>query len=189
MSRTRSSLLERIRNLEDGPSWEEFDRLYRPLLLRYALDRGLHRDEADEIAQQCMAAIAGGIQGFQRRVSLRGWLRGMVDHKVDDQLRRRRHEAPARTADFQTEQAREDNPAQLWERQWNRTHLLYCLNLVRDEISPLTYEAFERYVIREQPVGEITERLGMTANQVYVAKHRVIERLKKRWTELAEGLI
>ncbi len=189
MSRTRSSLLGRIKNLEDGPSWEEFDRLYRPMLLRYALARGLRGDEADEIAQQCMAAIAGGIQEFQRRVGFRAWLRGMVDHKVADRLRKRHREHPARTADFEREQTREDNPALLWERQWNRTHLLYCLNQIRSEISPVTYEAFELYVIRELPVPEIADRLDMTPNQIYVAKYRVMERLKKRFAALAEGLL
>ena len=189
MSQTRTSLLSRIKDLQDGPSWEEFDRLYRPMLLRYAYDRGLRREEADEIAQQCMAAIADGIQSFHRRVSFRAWLRGMVDHKVTDQLRKRCHEQPARTADFHREQEREDSPALLWERQWNRTHLLYCLTQIRTELAPITYEAFELYVIRELPVEEITERLGMTRNQIYVAKHRVIQRLKRRWAELEEGLL
>lgn len=189
MSRTRSSLLSRIKSLDDGPSWEEFDRLYRPLLIRYAVDRGLGPEEAEEIAQQCMAAISGGIQNFQRRVSFRGWLRGMIDHKVSDQLKKRHRECPARTGDFEREQTREESPALLWEREWNKTHLLYCLHQMRDEISPVTLEAFELYVIGELPVAEIADRLGMTPNQVYVAKHRVISRLKKRWADLADGLV
>jgi RNA polymerase sigma-70 factor (ECF subfamily) len=159
------------------------------LLIRYGVERGLSAEEAEEIAQQCMAAVSGGIQNFQRRVSFRGWLRGMIDHKVSDQLKKKRREAVARTADFQREQTREENPALLWERHWNETHLLYCLSQLRDEVSPLTLEAFELYVIHDQPVKEIAERLGMTPNQVYVAKHRVISRLKKRWADLADGLV
>ncbi len=159
------------------------------MLIRYAAERGLSGDEAEEIAQQCMAAIAGGIRGFQRKVSFRGWLRGLIEHKVSDQLKKHRRELPARTADFDREQTREASPALLWERQWNRTHLLYCLNQLRDEVSPMTLEAFELYVIHELPVQEIAERLAMTPNQVYVAKHRVLARLKKRWSELADGLV
>ncbi|MHC4065122.1 MAG: RNA polymerase sigma factor, partial [Planctomycetota bacterium] len=152
MSRTRSSLLDRIKNLEDGLSWEEFDEIYRPLLLRYALARGLSREEGQEIAQQCMVSIASGIQNFQRRVSFRGWLRGMIDNKVAEQFRKRRREVAARTADFEREQTTEENPALVWERQWNTTHLLYCLNLVRNEVAPMTYRAFELYVLHQTPV-------------------------------------
>jgi len=188
MSQTRSSLLSRVKDLADGPSWEEFDRVYRPLLLRYAVIRGLNQEQAEEIAQQCMASVAGGIQSFQRQVSFRAWLRGMVDNKVADLFKKRR-EPNARTADLQREQTTEDNPALLWERQWNRTHLLYSLNHVRSEISPLTYEAFELYVIHELPVAEIAERLGMTPNQIYVAKHRVLAKLKERWADVADGIL
>ncbi|MCH7814712.1 MAG: sigma-70 family RNA polymerase sigma factor [Planctomycetes bacterium] len=188
MSQTRSSLLSRIKDLGDGLSWEEFDAIYRPLLLRYALARGLGREQAEEIAQTCMASIASGIQDFQRRVSFRGWLRGMVDHKVADHFRKHRRETAAGTGDFDQQEGTEENPALIWERQWNRTHLLYCLNQVRREVAPMTYQAFELYVLQQRPVKEIVERLDMTANQIYLAKHRVIARLKSRWTELADGL-
>jgi RNA polymerase sigma-70 factor (ECF subfamily) len=189
MSQTRSSLLSRVKDLSDGSSWEEFDQVYRPLLVRYALARRLTREEAEEIAQQCMASIAEGIQQFQRRVSFRGYLRRMVDNKVNDRLRKRRHEHSAKTADLQREQTTEPNPALLWERQWNRTHLLYCLNQIRNEVAPLTYQAFDLYVIRELPVPEIAERLGMNPSQIYVAKHRVLARIKERWGDLADGIL
>ena len=189
MSDTRSSLLKRVKDLGDDTSWVEFDKLYRPLLVHYGMDRGLPREAAEETAQQCMADIAGGIASFQRRVSFRGWLRGMIENKVKDQLRKRRLERGGRTADFDREQTQEGNPALVWERQWNRTHLLYCLNLIRDEISPVTYQAFELYVIAERPVGEIAAQLDMTRNQIYVAKHRVLARLKNRWSDLADGMI
>ncbi len=189
MSDTRISLLERIRDLEDGASWQEFDQIYRPLLYRYAMARGLDPEEAEEIAQQCMTAIAGGIKSFERRVSFRGWLHGMIDNKVKDQLRKRKKEVEAKTHDFERPEGREGNPALLWERQWNRTHLLYCINQVRNEVAPTTFDAFDMYVLQGIPVTEISERLDMSANQIYVAKHRVIARIKSRWGDLADGLL
>ncbi len=189
MSQTRSSLLRRVKDFADGPSWEEFDRLYRPLLVEYARARGLTAEAAEEVAQGCMATVAERLRTFERRASFRGWLRGMIDHMVADELKRRQREAPARTADLSRPQEREGNPQLLWERNWNRTHLLYCLNLIRNEISPVTFEAFELYVVRELPIEQITERLGITPNQLYVAKHRVMRKLKGRWEELADGLL
>lgn len=189
MSETRESLLGRVRNLDDRTSWEEFDGIYRPLLTGYALARGLTSDEAEEVAQQCLTSIVTQIQSFERRVGFRGWLRSMIDHKVDDHLRTRIRMRGGRTRDFDREQASEANPALQFERQWNKTHLLCCLNEVRHEVAPVTFEAFELYVLREWPVLRIADRLGMTPNQVYVAKHRIMDRLKKRWAELADGVI
>ncbi len=189
MPDTRASLLSKIRDLDDENSWEEFDSVYRPLLVGYARQRGLNETEADDIAQQCMIAIAASINDFQRRVSFRGWLRGIIDNKVKDQLRKHRREELARTRDFEREQDTEDDPVLMWERQWNRTHLLYCLNQIRGEIAPVTYQAFYLYVIEEKPISDICKQLGMRANQVYVAKSRVLKRLKSRWDNLEDGLV
>jgi RNA polymerase sigma-70 factor (ECF subfamily) len=188
MTDTRSSLLSRIKDPEDALSWEEFDRVYRPMLLKYASARGLTAEEAEDIAQQCMTAIATGIQSFRRQVSFRGWLRGMIEHKVSDQLRKHRKEVEGRSADFTREQTREETPGMSWEREWNRTHLLYCLSDIRHQLAPMTFRAFEMYVLEERPVKEITQALGMSANQVYVAKSRVLAKLKQRWAELVDGL-
>ena len=189
MSETRSSLLRRVKNLGDAASWEEFDALYRPLLVRYARARGLSDEAAEEIAQQGMAALVTGIQGFHRRSSFRGWLHGMIDNKVNDQLRKRRRERVALAGDLEAAEAPDGNPAWIWERQWNQTHLLYCLNQVRSDVAAATYDAFEMYVIQELSVDEIAEQLGMTPNQIYVAKHRVMAKIKKYWDSLADGMV
>lgn len=186
---TRTSLLSRIKDPEDALSWEEFDAVYRPLLIQYARARGLSAELAEDVAQQCMTAIATGIQSFRRQVSFRGWLRGIMEHKVSDQLRKQDREVAARTRDFEREQQREDNPLLSWEREWNRTHLLYCLNQIRHEIAPMTFRAFEMYVLEEQSVKTIAAELGMSANQIYVAKSRVLARLRNRWGDLSDGLV
>jgi RNA polymerase sigma-70 factor (ECF subfamily) len=184
MSRTRSSLLEQIRDLGDSRGWERFDELYRPMLFRYARDRGLSLDEAEEIVQECMTAMVEGIQRFERKASFRGWLRGMVDNKVADQIRKRNPERQGFTRDFARPQERERSPAELWEREWNRAHLLQCLAHVRAEVSEHTFRAFQLYVLEGLPVSEISRRLGMTANQIYVAKSRVMTRIEERSSEL-----
>jgi RNA polymerase sigma factor (sigma-70 family) len=188
MSRTRSTLLEQIRDLDDAQGWEQFDAIYRPMIFRYARDRGLSLDQAEELAQDCMTALVERIQRFQRRASFRGWLRGLVDHKVADQLRKRPPERQGVTRDFSRPQEREKTPAEIWERQWNRAHLLRCLDRVRAEVSEHTYRAFELYVIEEKPVAEISRLLGLTPNQVYVAKSRVMARIEERWLQSVEGI-
>ncbi len=189
MARTRTSLLERVRNLEDSLAWEQFDAIYRPMLRRYAQDRGLSDEQSDEIVQECMTAIVERIQRFERQASFRGWLRGLVDHKVADHLRKRRSEQQGLTRDFEREQCREATPAHHWEREWNRAHLLHCLQLVRSEVAEHTYQAFDLYVINEMPVADVSRMLGMTPNQIYVAKSRVMARIEERWSEIMDGIL
>lgn len=201
MDETRTSLLSRVRDFEDGTGWVEFDRLYRPLLMRFATARGLGHTDAEEIAQQCLEVIVRQIGAFRRRESFRGWLRQMVDNKVKQFHAQRRRHAGAdplpRTADGRLGMSRhgegqaardEGDPAESWETQWDRTHLMYCLANLRDTFAAHTLRAFELYVLHEQPVDQICSQLDMSANQVYIAKSRVLKRIRSRYTHLLESL-
>ena len=97
MEQTRSSLLRRVRDLDDATGWNEFDKLYRPMLVSYARQRGLHPEEADEIAQECMSALVPRIKTITEKDSFRGWLRGMVANKVSDYFKRRQKHRRAGT--------------------------------------------------------------------------------------------
>jgi hypothetical protein len=70
-SATRSSLLSRVRDLQDADGWMRFDQLYRPMLIEYARHRGLRQEAAEEIAQQCLAAIVAVMRPhFQRFLTI-----------------------------------------------------------------------------------------------------------------------
>jgi len=188
VTRTRSSLLERVRDLDDDAGWEEFNRLYRPLLMKYAQRRGLKGDEAEEIAQQCLEVIVTRIREFQRRKSFRGWLRQMAENKIKHHLGRKHAvEQPGMQAALAAKD-RDLTPAQIWEQQWNRTHLLYCVASLRNDFAPHTLQAFELYVLHGMPVEQISQALGMSRNQIYVAKSRVIRRIKDRFADMLEAL-
>jgi RNA polymerase sigma factor (sigma-70 family) len=187
VSATRSSLLSRIRNLDDRAGWQEFDLIYRPMLAAFARQRGLRQEAAEEIAQQCMTAVVGRINRFKRQKSFRGWLRKMVANKVCDFLRDR----VGNIGDGQFIEAHDDRdqPSRLWQREWNRAHVQYVVRGLRSELAEHTLRAFEMYVLQDVPVEQISRQLGMTANQIYVAKNRVIERLRREHTaELLDAL-
>jgi len=42
-----------------------------------------------------------------------------------------------------------------------------------------TIAAFERVVLRQEPVTTVGEELGLTAQEIYNAKNRVVERLRE----------
>lgn len=188
MEQTRSSLLRRVRDLDDATGWNEFDQLYRPMLVSYARQRGLRPEEADEIAQECMSALVPRIKTITEKDSFRGWLRGMVANKVSDYLKQRGKHRRAGTDLLSQTPAADQSPEELWQRQWNETHLRYCIERLRVEYAPHTLQAFAMYVLQDRPVQEIKRQLGMTANQIYVAKARVLARIRERFGEMIESL-
>ena len=188
MNTTRSSLLDRVRDLDNASSWVEFDKLYRPLLMHYARGRGLGATDAEEIAQQCLEVIVRQISGFRKRSSFRSWLRAIVANKVKKHFRERKKWSTAGADALADAVGTEEAPDAAWDRQWELAHLAYCMEDLRSYFAEHTVRAFQLYVIHEVPVAVIASLLGMTPNQIYVAKSRVTRRIKERFSELLRGL-
>jgi RNA polymerase sigma-70 factor (ECF subfamily) len=184
MDQTRSTLLSRLRDPSDQDAWRTFDRLYRPLIVGYACCRGLSEADAEDVGQQCAQAVLEQIHRYQHLGSFKSWLRSIAEHKVIDAFRRRRQEVRAETTMLERRADPEPGSEEFWERQWRGAHLRYCAERARQDVAETTYSAFVAYAIEGLPVAAVAQALGMTPNQVYVAKHRVMERIRMIMTEI-----
>lgn len=177
---TRASLLQRVRDPQNKEGWREFFQIYQPLLYRYARVRGLSREDADELAQQCMTLLIERMPRFeysQGKGGFKHWLRKMINNKINDFYKKRKVPL-AESADFRRPQERETTLEEIWEREWEKKHLQYFLKQIRDEVAPNTYQAFEYHVICDWPVERVVETLGVTPDQVYAAKSRITRKLR-----------
>ena len=58
------------------------------------------------------------------------------------------------------------------------SHLRHCAQQARSAVNESTYAAFHLCAIEERDPAAVALSLGMSVNQVYVAKHRVLERIR-----------
>ena len=72
----------------------------------------------------------------------------------------------------------------LWDAEWQRHLLNTALTSVKIKVSPRQYQIFELYVIKQWPVDRITTTLGVRAGQVYLAKLRVGNLVKRELKRL-----
>lgn len=61
---TRASLLDRLKDLEDQVSWQEFFDTYWQLIYRIALKAGLREVEAQDVVQETGISAARHLPGF-----------------------------------------------------------------------------------------------------------------------------
>ena len=59
---TRPSLLIRVRDPADQAAWQEFVEIYRPVILRLARQKGMQAADAEDVAQEVLAAVAKAIE-------------------------------------------------------------------------------------------------------------------------------
>jgi len=85
--------------------------------------------------------------------------------------------------------ARLEDPDDPLAREWDREHDLHItrklLERLRSEFEPKTWELFRRFVLDGESAETVAAEQGTTANAVYIAKSRVLARLR----EEAAGLI
>jgi len=185
MRTTRASLLIRIKDPSADEAWSEFHDLYAPLIYRYARMRGLNADDADDVRSECYKAIVQQIKTFDydaAKGGFKAWLRTIVDRRVIDLFRKRR-EQQADTGDLRRLEADHPSPEQAWEAEWRNQHLKHCVEQLRSEVSRTTFEAFSIVVIQGRSVAEACEELGITPNQVYKARARMLHRVREKMAE------
>jgi RNA polymerase sigma-70 factor (ECF subfamily) len=186
MHTTRLSLLMRIRDLRNSAAWAEFDGIYRPLLFRYAKALQLADDEAEDVVQQCMLQIHRHIGEFDydpQRGRFKAWLRTMVHNIVISRVRKRR-ETCAGEAAFETMPSRECSPDEVFNRVWHEEHLRHALASIRERQDPITFEAFQRYAIDEQPAEKVCAEMGLEPERLYKIKWRLTQQLRARMCDL-----
>ncbi len=189
MDTTRPSLLLRIRDRDDVAAWSTFDAIYRPLLVRYAHNCGLHPADAEDVAQQCLAVISDKIAEFTyepQRGRFKSWLRTLVGNRVRNWARGR-HEQQGGTGTFAIPSEREPAPDEAFDRIWQEEHLWHCLRELRAEVENTTYQAFAQYVLEQRPLAEVCAALHLTANNVYTIKWRLTQRVAAKMRELVDG--
>lgn len=186
MDTTRPSLLLRIRDHADTGAWHTFHDIYRPMLLGFARARGLSEADAEDVTQQCLAAISSHIAEFEydpSRGRFKSWLRALVNNHVRNLMRGRRADA-ARSSDFERPQEREPEPDAVFEQLWLEQHLRHCLEWLRAEVGERTFMAFEQYVIDERPAQEVADALGLSVDNLYTIKWRLTQKIAQRMREL-----
>lgn len=183
---TRPSLLVRIRDLENQRAWEEFVEIYTPLVYGYCCRRGLQDADAADVSQDVMRAVALAIRKFEydpQRGRFRDWLLTVVRSKLQNFLAgRARH--PQGTGDTAVHQFLEAQPAPEEHSDWDRDydHRLFCwaAEQIRSEFKEPTWQAFWQTVMEERPGKEVAARIGLSVGAVYIARSRVLARLKEK---------
>jgi RNA polymerase sigma-70 factor (ECF subfamily) len=192
MDETRQSLLLRARAGETN-AWKDLTDLYRPLILGWLNRQGVPACDLEDLCQEVLLSVVKHLPGFQHsgnRGAFRSWLRTIVCSRTSDYWRA--HDADTRASGGSGATAALQqiaDPDSELNRQWDEEHdryVLHCLlDLVGEEFEPVTLQAFRRLALDGVSGAQAAQELGLSVSAVYVAKSRVLARIRQE----AEGLI
>lgn len=187
---TRASLIDRLKNWRDQPSWQDFFDTYWKLIYGVARKSGMTDTEAQEVVQETLISVAKHIPTFKYDPSIgsfKAWLLNMTRWRIVAQFRKRgplANQAPNASAASDTpEVERMADPAgqsldAAWEMEWEKNLMEAAITRVRHRIDPQKYQIFDFYVNKDWPPEKVADRFQVTIDQVYLVKNRVIKAVR-----------
>jgi RNA polymerase sigma-70 factor (ECF subfamily) len=188
---TPPSLLLRIRDAQDVESWQTFVDAYAPLVYRYVRRSGLQDADAADVTQDVLAKVARAIRNFEyqpQRGRFRDWL-GAVTRSQLARFHARLGKDVKPAGEEQLETVAGPSADAEWGDQFNARILEVALERVRPSFEPSTWQAFEQSWLRERPADEVAAELGLPVAKIYVARSRVLKRLREEVLLLADEVL
>jgi RNA polymerase sigma factor (sigma-70 family) len=183
---TRASLLVRLRDGGDAAAWREFVRLYAPIIYGFARKRGLQDADAADLMQEVLRSLSSAAQRLEydpARGTFRGWLFTVTRNKVFKFLESRSKRVLG-TGDSNTQRRLEQHAGSDgdlsadWEADYQRTLAAQAMERVKGEFRAATWDAFILTAVDGRTPAQVSARVGLSVGAIYVAKSRVIARLR-----------
>lgn len=185
MNATSVTLLEQLR--QPGPSqdaWVRFVHLYTPLLFFWSRKLGMRDAEAADLVQDVFAILVQKLPNFEydQHKGFRNWLRTVLLNKWRNHLRNK----PPLVLDNGYINAAADphDPEALTEAEYQEHLLSHALEFMRGQFSDKTWKACWEHVVMGRPAVEVAAELEISVGTVYVAKSRVVSRLRQQMAGL-----
>jgi RNA polymerase sigma factor (sigma-70 family) len=182
---TRSSLLGRLRNLQDDLSWQEFFDTYWKLIYSAATKAGLPDGDAQDVVQEAILTVSRRIKDFRYDPSVgsfKGWLLHTTRWRILDQLRKRKLPQNDYQSVEELEQSEDLAGARIdvvWEVEWQQTLVDAAIQRIKPRVAPKHFQAFELFVLKRWPASQVAGSLSMTVAYVHLLKHRFLSLVQK----------
>jgi RNA polymerase sigma-70 factor (ECF subfamily) len=186
---TSHSLLEELHRGPETLAWQRWHALYEPLIRGWLARQQLLPDDRDDVAQEVLAVVVRRLPEFEhngRTGAFRNWLKTVTINCLRDFWKKQKHAKRTNAEQKLDEWA---DPAGALSKVWDREHdkqvLQKLLSLLEVEFAPATWQAFQRHAVAGEAPETVASDLGISVNAVYIAKSRVMTRLRQE----AAGLV
>jgi RNA polymerase sigma-70 factor (ECF subfamily) len=188
---TTTQILHQLKQEDVPQAWEALCNHFQPIIIHFGRELGLTTEQAEDAAQETLMTFVKALRKGRydrEKGRLSAWLFGIAQRVIRNARTQagRASGLQAQPAPGQGGLSDEQALKLTWETQWQRIVLSRCLQRVRHEIDPTVYEAFRLYALLDTPPEQVAKHLDISRNAVYIAKTRVLSRLRTYISQLEE---
>ncbi len=190
---TRPSLLIRVRDPADQAAWREFVEIYRPVIVRFARQKGMQAADAEDVAQVVLASVARAIERREHdpsRAKFRTWLHRVADNAILNALSREKPDRGSGDSAMRAVLDQEESPggpdSDLLRLEYRREVFRWAARQVRPEFRKETWDAFWLTAVEGRTSEAAAKELAKNAGAIYAARSRVMRRIQEKVKEYDE---
>ena len=175
---TPATLLHRLCGQPALGDWERFVRLFTPLMRRWTGRFGVNNGAAEDLLQEVFLLLIRKLPEFQYdpERSFRAWLWTVFRRAALAWLKR---QPKSETSLEQLEEfASPDSIVEATEDEYRRYLLGRITEIVQADFPATTWEIFQQVALKGRPAAEVAGEYDVTVNAVYLARSRVMARLR-----------
>lgn len=191
---TQVSLILRLRDRSDAEAWEQFVSIYHPLIWSVAKRLQMSDADANDACQNTLLRLSQVVHQWSPNKSnsnFRGWLfrvaRNCMLRQFEKEGRRTISAVDQEGEQFLDQLAEDGVKGEtLFQLEFRRQQFAIAIETVRPSVKPLYWEAFQLSYIENLGIKETAERLETDVKTVYVARHRVLNRIRSEVNQLSQ---
>lgn len=191
---TSISLLEILKQGDDHEAWQQMLVIYQPLIQKWLGRFGAPTSELPDLSQSILTVIVSKLPEFQhqgRTGSFRSWVKSITRNCLLEFWRAKKlHPIATGKSSFQEEinQLADDTSdlSAIWNQEYDQYVLASLLKQIRGEFKPSTWKAFQLVAIDGMAAKDAAEQLEVSLNSVFIAKSRVLARLRNAGKDLID---
>lgn len=185
MTETPISLLERLCRQPNDAHWERFVRLFTPLLGRWGYRLGVPPADTEDLLQEVFTLLFRKLPEFRLDPgkSFRAWLWTVFHHQTIA-WRKRQTRLLAMSVEQLEALASPDSVDEATEEEYRRHLLDRAMQIVRTDFPDQTWQIFWELAVEGRSGVEVAGQFGVTPNAVYLARGRVLARLREELADL-----
>ena len=191
---TRESLLLQIREPENRAAWEEFVEIYRPVVYRIGVARGLQHADALDLVQTVFISIAGSIADWEARDDrsrFRHWLLRVARNATINAVTRRSPDqavgGDSLAHELVNRPVEDAESASQIDLEYKRQLYRRAAEKIRTTVTEVTWQAFELTAVHGMSIEQAARETGMSAGAIYGARSRIMKRLSEMVAKLEES--
>ncbi len=183
MTTTSESLLFRLQdqNSPDDSAWQQFVRIYTPLIFYWARKTGMAQSDASDLVQDVLTLVIQKLPDFKydSSRSFRGWLRTVTLNKYRELYRRKSSRLMTASESMLENLAPIAVAESTWDIDYARLLVARAMEMMQKDFAEGTWEALKLVMNQVYSVDEAAEETGVSAWTIYSAKARLMKRLRE----------